>query len=190
MYQPMTWKFSMLLSKRPPVGDVIPHHILDMVHFNITTAILIPCRWWFICAALSNVRICGIPLYPPWLQVSPLSTSFVHQLHGFCFWGGYYEYSAEWLCESYVHWPSFSLHRSYWHSQLWSSLRLYMITVSDPCLCIYSCWIKVNLDSPYILERGTPHIRCHDTRKFDRLTISLDRIYLGEWSLSRANYMF
>ena len=26
------------------------HRILDVVHFNITTAILIPCRWYFIYA--------------------------------------------------------------------------------------------------------------------------------------------
>ena len=55
---------------------------------------------------------------------------------------------------------------------------------------IYSCGMTVDLDSPYILKRGTPHLRSHDPRRFDRLTISPDRIYLGECTLSRANYTF
>ena len=37
------------------------------------------------------------------------------------------------------------LRPSNWYSQLWSSLRLDMITVSDPCLCIFSCWMKSTL---------------------------------------------
>ena len=70
-----------------------------------------------------------------------------------------------------------------------SSLRLDMITVSDECLYFYSCGIKINLDSPYILKRGTHHVPSHDPRRFDRLTISPDRINLGEWTISQANYI-
>ena len=115
-------------------------------HHGKITAILIPCWRWLICSAPSSVRICGIPLvllrdsefhsYQRTLYINFMASALQQAITDIQL----NDYITRMLIDL-----GLPLRPSNWYSQLWSSLRLDMITVSDPCLCIFSCWMKSTL---------------------------------------------
>ena len=147
MYQPMTWNTSILVS----VGDVLPHHI-----FHQWTTSILPredhrylnslLTLAYMRSTLERANLWNPTCPASRLGISPLSTCFVYWLHGFPSRAGCHRHSAEWLHESYAHWPWSFL------ASIWLIFPVVIITAvgydySKWCMSVY-VFLRVGWNQP------------------------------------------